>query len=140
MGHFIYIYMFFQYRRNQVRSKVSVVIYCKKKKNQSLLWLPCNNITLCPLFKKKNNLLYWFPENVYPVNFVISYIEHRIKMESSTLNKFLTIEELYYIIYCVLWTLKEISYEILSEKGFRQSEILAYDLVINMNHNAKWKI
>lgn len=84
--------------------------------------------------------MYWFPENVYPVNFVISYIEHRIKMESSTLNKFLTIEELYYIIYCVLWTLKEISYEILSEKGFRQSEILAYDLVINMNHNAKWKI
>lgn len=36
--------------------------------------------------------------------------------------------------------LKEISYELLSEKGFRQSEILAYDLVINVNHNAKWKI
>lgn len=35
--------------------------------------------------------------------------------------------------------LKQISYELLKEKGFRQSEILAYDSVMNKNHNAKWK-
>lgn len=33
--------------------------------------------------------------------------------------------------------LEQISYELLNEKGFRQSEILAYDLVMNKNHNAK---
>ncbi|KAF4796965.1 tyrosine-protein phosphatase non-receptor type 4 [Turdus rufiventris] len=33
-----------------------------------------------------------------------------------------------------------ISYELLSEKGFRQCEILAYDFVMNKNYNAKWKI
>jgi len=37
--------------------------------------------------------------------------------------------------------LKDISYELLHEQGFRQSEILiTYDIVINVNHNAKWKI
>lgn len=29
---------------------------------------------------------------------------HRIRMESSMPTQFLTMEELYYIIYCVLWT------------------------------------
>lgn len=35
--------------------------------------------------------------------------------------------------------LKQISYELLNEKGFRQHEILAYDLVMNKNLQCQMK-